>query len=255
MPASTKLQDQYGDALQVIFVECQGATREQYEAFAWKMKWMGNNSMWTEERPIPTVGNGLPETALIGVDGHVIMQGHPGDLGKKLDDAIAAEVKKSHEAPAGTPDALKKAWTTFLKGNVAAALAECDKVGTDEGKAAREEFLSIEKRRIARAKWLTDNGYMLESAKLTEDLAKEVKGCADLEPLATAETARVAAPEKAPERDAAKALASVINQIAKKKPFDPANVQKVEALAKKHPGTKTAERAAHIVDLSKVKAG
>jgi hypothetical protein len=95
VPAATKLQEEYGDDIQVIFVECQGATREQFEAFAWSMKWMGNNAMWTEERPFATVGGGLPETALIGIYGRIIMQGHPGSYGKKLEAAIEAEIKKS----------------------------------------------------------------------------------------------------------------------------------------------------------------
>ena len=255
MPAATKLQEEYGDAIQVIFVESQGATREQYEAFAWQQKWMGNHAMWTDERPIPTTGSGLPETALIGIDGKVIMQGHPGSLGKKLEDAIEAEIKKSKQPPEGTPDALEKPWKAFLKGNVAAAIAECDKLGTDEAKAAREEFVARTKQRVERAKWLIDNGYLMEADKLTDDLAKDVKGSTDLEPLVAAEVARIEAPEMEAEREASKALASLVGQIAKKKPFDAANVKKVEALAKKHSGTKSGERAAHIAELSKVKAG
>ena len=49
MPASTKLQEKFGDDVQVIFVECQNTPKDTYEAFAWKMKWMGNRSMWTAE--------------------------------------------------------------------------------------------------------------------------------------------------------------------------------------------------------------
>lgn len=255
MPTAIKLQEQYGDALQVVFVECQGATRDQYEAFAWKMKWMGNGAMWTEERPMPTVGQGLPETALLGIDGKVLLQGYPGDFGKKLEELLAVEIKKSKEAPAGTPAPLKKAWSTFLKGNVAAAIAECDKLGGEDAKAAREEFVARTKRRIARAKWLVDNGYVIEADELASALAKDVKGCADLEPLVAAESARLAAPEMAAERDAAKALAMHVAQVAKKKPFEAANVQKAEGLAKKHAGTKSAERAARLATLSKVKAG
>jgi hypothetical protein len=192
VPAALKLAEQYGDALQVVFVECQGATRDQYEAFAWKLKWMGPaNTMWTEERPFPTLGNGLPETALVGVDGTILMQGHPGNFGKKLEETIAAEVKKSKDAPAGTPAALKKAWSTFAKGDVAAALAECDKVGGDDGQAAREEFVARTGRRVARAKWLVDNGYAVEAEKHLEKLAKDVKGDAELEGQVAAELARL----------------------------------------------------------------
>ena len=92
MPASTKLQEKLGDDVQVIFVECQNTPKDTYEAFAWKMKWMGNRAMWTVERPIPTKGNGLPEVALIGVDGEVVMQ-EVWRLGQKFEDAIGGRVK------------------------------------------------------------------------------------------------------------------------------------------------------------------
>lgn len=256
MPSALKLAERYGDALQVIFVECQGATRDQYEAFAWKMKWMGrSNTMWTEERPFRKAGTGLPETALVGIDGRILMQGHPGNLGEKLEEAIAAEIEKAKGAPAGTPAPLEKAWTTFSKGEVAAALAECDEVGTDEAKAAREEFVGRTTRRIERAKWLLDNGYVLEAEKHLEKLAKDVKGAADLETLVNAEVTRSNEPGLAAERDAAKAVAAFFGEIAKKKPFDGPNVQKAESLAKKHTGTKSGARAAHFAALSKVRAG
>ena len=126
MPTALKLAEEYGDALQVIFVECQGASREQYEAFVWKQKWMGlGNTMWTEERPFKTVGNGLPETALLGIDGQILIQGYPGNFGKKLEDLLAAEVKKAKDAPAGTPVACKKAWASFAM----SLIATCSTVG------------------------------------------------------------------------------------------------------------------------------
>jgi hypothetical protein len=253
VPAAIKLQEQYGDAIQVIFVECQGANRDQYESFAWKQKWMGNNAMWTDERPIQTTGSGLPETALIGIDGRIIMQGHPGGFGKKLEAALAAELKKAKEAPEGTPQALEKAWTTFKKGDVAAAIAECDKLGTDEAKAAKEEFIAITKTKIARMKWMIDNGYVIEAEKMGKDLAKDVKGNADLEPLVAAESARLESTELSDEREAAKAWASFVGQVAKKKPFDDGNVKKAESLGKKYASTKSGARAARMAELSKIK--
>lgn len=252
MPTALKLQEKYGDDLQVLFVECQGATNDQAEAFVWKMKWMGGPAMWTLERPFATVGNGLPETALVGIDGTILMQGYPGDFGSKLEDAIAAEVKKSKKAPEDVPSDLKKAWASFVKGDVAEALAECDKVGTDEAKAAREEFETRTKRRIARAKWQIDNGYLVEADDLLKDLAKSVKGAADLEAAVQAEVDRAAEPARADEREASKAYSAFVKQVSKKKPFDGANVQKAEGLAKKFAGTKSAERAAHFAKLAEL---
>jgi hypothetical protein len=214
---------------------------------------MGNNAIWTEERPIPTVGNGLPETALIGIDGKVIMQGNPGEFGKKLEAAVEAEVKKAKSPPTGTPDALKPAWTAYLKGDVAGALAECDKVTSDEAKAAHELFVSKTKREIARVKWMVDNGYVSDAEKMAGDLTKAVKGNADLEKLVADQSARIKAPDMAAEKEAEKAVANFVKEIAKKKPFDPANVKKAESLDKKYSGTKAGGRAAHIAELAKVK--
>jgi len=253
VPSAIKLQEEFGDDLQVIFVECQGATRDQAEAFTWRMKWMGGRAMWTEERPFKTIGNGLPETALVGSDGTILMQGHPGDMGKKIEEAIALEIKKGKEAPEGTPSALKPAWKTFLKGDVAGAIAECDKLGTDEAKAAREEFVVRTERRVARAKWLLDNGYVAEAESGLGQLAKDAKGVAELEAKISAESTRLAEPERAAEREAGKTWSTFVNAVAKKKPFEAANVQKAEGLAKKFTGTKTADRATRFAVLSKLK--
>lgn len=252
VPSALKLQEEFGDDLQVIFVECQGSTRDQVEAFTWRMKWMGGRAMWTEERPFPTVGNGLPETALVGIDGTILMQGYPGDMGGKLEEALVAEIKKSKEAPEGTPSALKPAWKSFLKGDVAAAIAECDKVGTDEAKAAREEFTTRTTRRIARAKAQIDNGYLIDAEARLGQLAKDVKGLADLEAKVTAESARLAEPTRATEREAAKSWSSFVATVSQKKPFEAANVKKAEGLAEKYAGTKTAERATRFTTLSKI---
>lgn len=250
MPSALKLQEEYGDALQVLFVECQGSTRDQYEAFAWKMKWMGGRAMWTDERPFATVGNGLPETALVGVDGKILFQGYPDG---KIEELLAAEVKKAKEAPAGTAAALKKPWSSFLKGDVGPAIAECEKLATDEAKAARDEFVARAQRRIARVKKLVEEGLIVEADALVAKLARDVKGAPELETAVAAETARLAEPERAAERAASQAYTTFVGQVAKKKPFDAPNVKKAEGLAEKHAGTKSGERAARFVALSKVK--
>jgi hypothetical protein len=158
VPTSVKLQEQYGDDIQVIFVESQNTPKDVWEAFIWKQKWMGNGAWWTVERPMAMQGNGLPYTALIGNDGNVIMQGHPGNFGKKFEEAIAAEVKKGKSAPAGTPKALEGAWKSFAKGEAGAAIAECEKLATDDANKAKDEFVARITARIARTQWMIENG-------------------------------------------------------------------------------------------------
>lgn len=252
MPASIKVQEQFGDDVQVIFVECQGTEKDTYEAFAWKMKWMGNNAIWTNERVIPTVGRGLPEVALIGVDGTVLMQGYPGDFGKQLEETIAAEVKKSKDAPAGSPAALKKAWASFAKGDLGGALAECDKVGGDDGAKARADMVARTEARIARVERMLAAGDLAEADELVGALQKSCKAVAELAPKVAAVATKLAAPELATEREAAKAWASFSAKVAKDKPFDGGNVKKAEGLAEKHKGTRNGARAAHFVELSKI---
>jgi hypothetical protein len=252
VPASVKLQELYGDDVQVLFVECQNTAKDVYQAFAWRMKWMGNGAMWTAERPMPTKGNGLPETALIGIDGTVLMQGNPGDFGKKLEAAVAAEIKKSKDAPAGTPNELKKAWQLFNKDEISAAIAECDKLANDAASKAKSEFVKRTTARLERVKRVLESGQISAAEKLLSALEKGVKGSAELAPKFAELAGALAVQAISDEREADKAFASFVAKIAKEKPFDPGNVRKAEAIAIKYKGTKTAERAERFVALSKI---
>lgn len=258
MPASIKLQQQYGDALQVLFVECQGADVDKFEAFAWRQKWMGTQAMWTEERPLEISGSGLPAFALLDIEGKLLLQGNPLEQKKKIEEAIAEQVKKASSAPAGTPSVLAKAWSRFTKGDVAAALAECDKLGTDvvlaePAKALRAQMVTRTESRIARGQWLIESGYVAEASELLAGLAKAVKGRPDLEAKVNGELTRLQAPDKAlaGEAEASKALASLQQKMIKDKPFDDGNVKALLKLAEKHAGTKAGEHAARLAKLAK----
>ena len=252
MPTSVKLQEKFGDDVQVIFVECQNTTKDVFEAFAWKMRWMGNNAMWTAERPLSTKGAGLPETALIGIDGSVIMQGNPGGFGKKFEEAVNAEVKKAKSAPSGTPKELEHAWKSFLKGDFGDAIAECDKLASDDAKAAREEFVSRITPRITRVKWMIENGYIVEADQEVAALEVGLKADATLSAKVAEHKALLTAAGMADEREADKAFTAFVSKVAKEKPFDAPTVKKAEILAAKHKGTKTAGRIERFVALSKV---
>ncbi len=253
MPTAVKLQEEYGDEVQVIFVHCQQASKDEQEAFAWRQKWRGNLAMWTEERPFDTKGGGLPETALVGIDGTILVQGNPGALGKKLEEALEAELEKARKAPDGTPKELAKAWTAFGKGDVAAAILECDKLTTDEAKSARAEFVSRTEKKIERVQWLADNGYFPEAEAQLGKLQKSAKGVADLAPKLEEASKKLADESLKSEREASAAVDKMFDKIAKDKPFDEGNVKKVQALADKYKGTKAGARAERFVELSKVK--
>jgi len=257
VPASIKLQQEYGDALQVLFVECQGADQETAEAFAWRQKWMGTRAMWTTERPLEVGGNGLPAFALLDTEGKLLLDGNPLDMKKKIEAAIAEQVKKTKAAPSGTPDALAKTWARFVKGEVAGAIAECDKLGTDvalsgPAKTLHDEMVARTESTIGRGKWLTENGYVAEASELLAGLAKGVKGHADLESKVAAELTHAQDKSLAAEAEASKALASLQAKMTKDKPFEDANVKALQKLAEKHAGTKAGERAAQLAKLAAI---
>jgi hypothetical protein len=259
VPASIKLAQQYGGDIAVIFCESQGHSEESAEAFAWRQKWMGTGAMWTSEPPVTVTGNTLPKFALLGIDGELLISGNPLDLKKQIEETIEAQVKLAKAAPAGTPAKLSKAWQLFAKGDIGAALVECDKQGTgdaglaESAKSMHTEIASRVNSKIARAKWLRENGYVSEATALVAGLTKSVKGCTEFDAAIAKEQTELATPSKdaGPEAEAAKALATIVNKMTDK-PFEDANVKALSRLADKYKGTKAAERAAHLVELSKV---
>lgn len=258
MPASLKLQEEYGNDLAVLFVECQGADADTAEAFAWRMKWMATPAMWTTERPFDPEGRGLPAFALLDAEGTLLLSGNPLAMKKQIEETIAVEVKKAKAPPGGTPAALAKAWSTFAKGDVTGALEACDKLAVGEGelseavKALRKEMVARTESRLARAQWLGDNGYASDALALLGDLAKGVKGSFELESKVANELARLQAPDKASEVEAAKALAALQQKMAKDKPFEDANAKALAKLAERHAGTRAGERAARLARLAKL---
>mgnify|MGYP001445454962 CR=1 FL=1 len=145
MPASLKLQEEYGDQIQVIFVESQGATGDAAEKFAFQRKWLSGHSMWTTERPFDSGSRGLPNFVLLSNDGEVLLKGNPMAMKGKIEDAIAAEVRKTKKAPADTPKALEKAWKEFRKGEYSKAITAAQKAATkpevEEDATAAAELL------------------------------------------------------------------------------------------------------------------
>jgi hypothetical protein len=145
------------------------------------------------------------------------MQGYPGDFGKKLEETIASEIAKAKKLRAKEPNG------DLQKGRLA--------------------------RGLLRLRARIDEGRLEDAATLLAALEKEFKGQAEL----ASERKRLEDPALKEEREAAKAWELFEGRVAKAKPFDSANVQKAESLAKKFAGTKTALRAERFVRLSQIK--
>jgi thiol-disulfide isomerase/thioredoxin len=264
VPKSLEMQRELGDDVQIIFAESQGANLAKVEAFALLHKWMGTNAMWTDEHPLEVEGNMLPKFALLGCDGKLLLSGNPIEKEKEIEALVAAEIKKSKEPPAGTPAKLNAAWSAFAKGAVGEGIAGCDKVAAGAGgdaalaenaKSVRALMVERTQAKLARAKWLLDNGYVDDGSTRLAALAKAVKGCKDLDDAITNEMARVLMPDDGfkKEMEAADALSAIEAKMWKDKPFDDNTVKALVKLGEKHKGTKAGERAAYLAGLAAIK--
>ena len=119
-----KLQEEFGDALQVIFVESQGHGAEEIERYGLERKWFGGRALWTSERPVRNTSSGLPSFVLLDVDGRPILEGSSIRLASQMEEAIAAEVQKIRRGPEDAPKDLKDAARDLLRGSFGADLIE-----------------------------------------------------------------------------------------------------------------------------------
>jgi len=254
VPSSIKMAREYGDDLGLLFVECQGATRDKQEAFAWKQKWMGTQAMWTTERPFSTGARGLPNFALLSSEGEVLLMGNPLAMHKKIEEAIEKEIAKSSKAPDDSPKSLKSTWKAFGKGNYGKAVAAARKIvdkGGDDAEAAVAAIATIEARAAAkldRVDRMIETGFVLEANAAVKGLAKSMSGLEAAERAASIEE-RLGSDQLKKEMEAAKAL-SKLEKALNEDGFEPKLVKQLEKLAGKHSGTKAASRAQHLAALA-----
>lgn len=255
MPTAIKLQAEFGDALQVIFVESQGAKPDQAERFALERKWMGTRAMWTSERPFSTGTGGLPSLVLLDQDGVVLESGLNSRIGGAVEDHIEAFLKDRKKFPKDRPKALKKAWTYAQKGKLAdavAELAELEAEGDEAAAAATTMRQELERKvdaRFTAITWMLDNGYPLEGADALETLAGQVDEHEAWTARAAELTERLEGEAMETELDAAKALAKLVEKLYADGP-DEKLAKKLTKLAEQHAGTKVAARATHLATLA-----
>ena len=247
---------EYGDDLQIIFVESQRRVDEDgVEAFIWDHKWMGTSAMWTNEAPFNTGSSGIPNFALLSNEGEILLMGHPGAMHSKIEDAIDGEIKKATAIPEGTPKALKKAWKAFMKKDYGKAVAEARKVeakGGEDGEAATVAigtFIDHVEKKLGRADWMIENGYLVEAQDFVKKLSKQIKGIDEVVEKQTELTTKFESEELKPEMAAAQALSKLVNALAEDG-FDDKLVKKLRKFVKKNEATKAAARAKHLADIS-----
>jgi hypothetical protein len=263
VPASLKLQETYGDDLQVLFVESQGASAQDAASFAIAQKWFGGRAMWTTDSPFWTGSNGLPSCALIGNDGKVLLKGNPLVQHKEIERQIGEQIKLRKSPPAsvvtGSSKGLRSAWNEFGKGRYAQAFsaaraAELDASGDAAALAAVKQSLDTFNLRLSaqfqRVQWLVENGYFEEAGDVLEGLKKGVKGDADLEKRADEIAQRLDSRELAPEREAARTFGRLASKFYESG-GDPLVARELDLFAQRNAATKSARRAAELAKLAR----
>jgi hypothetical protein len=257
VPASTKLQETFGDDLQVIFVESQGATPPQAEGFSLARHWLGGRAMWTSEHPFDTGATSLPNFVLIGNDGRILLKGNPLAQPKEIERQIAEQIKLRKSAPSNASTYVKPAWTELNKGKIAKAFEVLREVEKDNAtksdvvdivRETQKDFLAKVDRELRRVKWMIENGLYEEASLRLEELKKSAKGEASISSRCQDLDHELDAPELKTEREASKALGRLLPEFFKKG-GDPASTSELLHFAEKNKGTRAAARAEHLAKL------
>lgn len=254
MPTAIKLQAEYGEDLQVLFIESQGAKADKAERFALDMGWLGGRAMWTTSPPFSTGLGGLPSSVLLSAEGEVLLVGMNSSIGGKIEDEIEAWAKAKKRLPKDMPSDLKKAWTYYQKGKLAKALVELDELqaeGGEVGASSVELANRIEagvESRLKSISWMLNNGFPADAKDSLDRLAADVEDheaftgrCSELQ-------ARFGAEDIVLELKAAKAFAKLEKKMLKDG-ADEKLAKKFAKLATEFAGTKVAARASHNAEL------
>lgn len=258
---SLKLQEEYGNDLNVLLVEGSRDTDIQVQQFMVKHKWMGGRSLWTRERPFETGLKFIPAAVLLDSSGKVLLIGHPIDLHSQIKDMIDDDLAAKKKAPKDLPDAVGKALVEFNKGGQAKAIASLQAIvdkpplKDTEGvvpaaQKAIDELRAKIEGEFARVQSLIDGGWYAAANDLLTQLGKSLKGNDALMKKHAEALAKLNAADLKTERDAAEAVARLEKKLWDKGP-DNATAKAFESLVEKYPGTKAAARAQELADVAR----
>src|SRR5215813_8098155 len=226
---SIKLQEEYGDKLQVVFVSVGGDTPEAVQAFALAKKWLGGHAIWTSEEPFTTGLGYIPAAVLLDSQGKVKIVDNPLDAHKQIVDLIDEDLDQIKKGPEDAPDAVRKAWAEFGKGGwakgIEIAQGLIDKPPTTDGdkvvaaaKAAVESFKKTIDASFARVDLALGAGLYDRAQEELDALGKAVKGDDELTKRVADALAKVNGDDAKAERDAALELAKLEKKLYEKGP-------------------------------------
>ena len=266
MPAALKLQEEFGDTLQTVFVEVGRASSDKMQAFAIDKGWFGGDgasqAIWTKERPFDVGTGSIPAFALMDENGKVLLSGTTTRMHSEIEETIEQYAKASKKAPKDLPKAVGKLQVDFFKGKLGAALnaardlAEVPNTRDAEVQpaaiAAVERFETKLKRELKRADWLIDKGFFAVAEADLKDLQKGLKGCDEYLDMVAERLDTLESDELKSERAAEDALTKLEKKLYTKG-TDKVKSKSLTQLAEKYPGTRAAERAQALVAV--VEAG
>lgn len=256
MPAAVKLQEEYGEDLQVLFVHSQRGSEQDVVRRQLERKWLGGRSMWTNEHPFSTGSGGLPNFALLDADGRVVMKGISTRLMKPMEEKIAELVRAAKDAPEDLPKPVAKAFVDLRKGEYSKALAVLDKQiekpsggKVEIAEAAmkvRGQLLERAEAHLVRLRWMAENGYAEDAQDGLKDFMKVAKGVDSVQE----GIAELQATFKSSDMKAELAAAGDLRKLERKMYQDPKGKHRraLEKLVEKHAGTKASQRAEFWLD-------
>ena len=257
MPASLKLQEAFGDDLQVVFVEIQGATQRQAESTAVARRWMGGRAAWTIEPPFLTGATSLPYFVLLSSDGKVLLKGNPLSQSREIERLIADDLRKRLDPPPGSPPAVRAAWSDFQEDRVARAVAQLHalraepRVGAEVQSAAGAALEEIDRSveaRLSRAAAMIEHGYFDDASVELDTLRAAVQGDEERSARVRLVTDKLEAPKVRQERAMAPALQRLVARYYNSG-GDGEAARELAAFAKEHPDTAAGARALHLAGL------
>ncbi len=246
MPQAIKHDLEMRDrGLVVILPECQGADLETLPAFLWKM-FPTMEARVSIERGTPvTRGNGLPASALIGVDGTLLWSGHPSSGAKQIDELTEVELKKMSTGWGATPEAKKARQQLYGKRNLAEAKKQIDALADDNNEKVglQQELATAFTWRKKAVQHLRDEGRLAEAKTMATALKKTASGVADWDAEVATLVAAFDGPEGQSELTQAKKVDGLLARVRDKKMKIADAIKPMRAIAKAAAGTKAGERA------------
>lgn len=262
VPHALKLQETWGEDLQVVLIEAQGAGADEAARFALRQRWFGGRSLWSSELPFWPGGNSLPTSVLLGNEGQVLWKGNPLTHSREIERLIAEQVRARREIPAAVPESLRAAWSEFVRGNIgrASLLANAaersaledaanDAAASATLRASLESLRRAIESKIGQVAALAEAGFLDEADARIDELRASVKEDPDLSARVAALAASGSEASRRAEREAARRLARITSRY-----FESGGergiARELEVFADAHAGTQAAARAAYWARLS-----